>query len=141
MIRRPPRSTRTDTLFPYTTLFRSVRPDSGSLAQARPKGPCPSLSPASEAGSPTSNAGHRPQMQADTHLVRHLIRSDVVRQRLRPRTGRILVYGSRRRCHQRPRTETQGYHSHNQPHRKTVGEGQGGSVRVDTGGSSIITKK
>src|SRR3546814_7355059 len=26
MIRRPPRSTRTDTLFPYTTLFRSVRP-------------------------------------------------------------------------------------------------------------------
>src|SRR3546814_10793913 len=26
MIRRPPRSTRTDTLFPYTTLFRSHRP-------------------------------------------------------------------------------------------------------------------
>src|SRR3546814_19362544 len=27
MIRRPPRSTRTDTLFPYTTLFRSGRVD------------------------------------------------------------------------------------------------------------------
>src|SRR3546814_20001177 len=26
MIRRPPRSTRTDTLFPYTTLFRSIPP-------------------------------------------------------------------------------------------------------------------
>src|SRR3546814_18255946 len=26
MIRRPPRSTRTDTLFPYTTLFRSSLP-------------------------------------------------------------------------------------------------------------------
>src|SRR3546814_6886274 len=26
MIRRPPRSTRTDTLFPYTTLFRAVEP-------------------------------------------------------------------------------------------------------------------
>src|SRR3546814_5047285 len=26
MIRRPPRSTRTDTLFPYTTLFRSTLP-------------------------------------------------------------------------------------------------------------------
>src|SRR3546814_12541046 len=26
MIRRPPRSTRTDTLFPYTTLFRSYSP-------------------------------------------------------------------------------------------------------------------
>src|SRR3546814_4498416 len=30
MIRRPPRSTRTDTLFPYTTLFRSAR-DGGTL--------------------------------------------------------------------------------------------------------------
>src|SRR3546814_15932671 len=27
MIRRPPRSTRTDTLFPYTTLFRSEGPE------------------------------------------------------------------------------------------------------------------
>src|SRR3546814_4152866 len=27
MIRRPPRSTRTDTLFPYTTLFRSAQAD------------------------------------------------------------------------------------------------------------------
>src|SRR3546814_17245249 len=40
MIRRPPRSTRTDTLFPYTTLFRSLvsqapveRPE---LAEAAP---------------------------------------------------------------------------------------------------------
>src|SRR3546814_6479064 len=31
MIRRPPRSTRTDTLFPYTTLFRS-RPTTGPTA-------------------------------------------------------------------------------------------------------------
>src|SRR3546814_6227096 len=31
MIRRPPRSTRTDTLFPYTTLFRSV-PNRDSVA-------------------------------------------------------------------------------------------------------------
>src|SRR3546814_5230883 len=29
MIRRPPRSTRTDTLFPYTTLFRSPPPSKG----------------------------------------------------------------------------------------------------------------
>src|SRR3546814_5775163 len=33
MIRRPPRSTRTDTLFPYTTLFRSAR---GSARHSRP---------------------------------------------------------------------------------------------------------
>src|SRR3546814_13349759 len=33
MIRRPPRSTRTDTLFPYTTLFRSPRSDGGRFEQ------------------------------------------------------------------------------------------------------------
>src|SRR3546814_7067785 len=33
MIRRPPRSTRTDTLFPYTTLFRSVHVTMTTLAQ------------------------------------------------------------------------------------------------------------
>src|SRR3546814_1111833 len=33
MIRRPPRSTRTDTLFPYTTLFRS--PGSGSIRRSK----------------------------------------------------------------------------------------------------------
>src|SRR3546814_13744242 len=33
MVRRPPRSTRTDTLFPYTTLFRSLQdPQPGALA-------------------------------------------------------------------------------------------------------------
>src|SRR3546814_6368280 len=32
MIRRPPRSTRTDTLFPYTTLFRSI---AGPVGAAR----------------------------------------------------------------------------------------------------------
>src|SRR3546814_12172257 len=32
MIRRPPRSTRTDTLFPYTTLFRSAGAGAGLIA-------------------------------------------------------------------------------------------------------------
>src|SRR3546814_5076244 len=31
MMRRPPRSTRTDTLFPYTTLFRSARSEAATL--------------------------------------------------------------------------------------------------------------
>src|SRR3546814_6738913 len=31
MIRRPPRSTRTDTLFPYTTLFRSEQVKAGQI--------------------------------------------------------------------------------------------------------------
>src|SRR3546814_5004731 len=36
MIRRPPRSTRTDTLFPYTTLFRSVLATIAFIACAYP---------------------------------------------------------------------------------------------------------
>src|SRR3546814_19760734 len=35
MIRRPPRSTRTDTLFPYTTLFRSSRASPARAAPVR----------------------------------------------------------------------------------------------------------
>src|SRR3546814_20670926 len=39
MIRRPPRSTRTDTLFPYTTLFRSLFPlVSAAVASVLPLG-------------------------------------------------------------------------------------------------------
>src|SRR3546814_1740188 len=35
MIRRPPRSTRTDTLFPYTTLFRSAGHAGGAVRRRR----------------------------------------------------------------------------------------------------------
>src|SRR3546814_2617778 len=55
MIRRPPRSTRTDTLFPYTTLFRSCpssaspvaashldqSPRPGEIGSCRPSSCCP----------------------------------------------------------------------------------------------------
>src|SRR3546814_21028420 len=51
MIRRPPRSTRTDTLFPYTTLFRSsagrgrVRRGGGRIRRCQ-RGTCPGCCPA-----------------------------------------------------------------------------------------------
>src|SRR3546814_9381601 len=51
MIRRPPRSTRTDTLFPYTTLFRS-----GGRAT----------------GQPAAGAGRRPRPRHPHRLVQHL---------------------------------------------------------------------
>src|SRR3546814_5724665 len=47
MVRRPPRSTRTDTLFPYTTLFRS--------RHGAPGGPVPGAGPRGLAG--RGNAG------------------------------------------------------------------------------------
>src|SRR3546814_8509379 len=64
MIRRPPRSTRTYTLFPYTTLFRSQRLPRGRRSRrivVRPKSfetrnaSCPSSLPAESGG--TSSAG------------------------------------------------------------------------------------
>src|SRR3546814_5393728 len=41
MIRRPPRSTRTDTLFPYTTLFRSSRCEGAGPCRCGGEGGCP----------------------------------------------------------------------------------------------------
>src|SRR3546814_968173 len=55
MIRRPPRSTRTDTLFPYTTLFRS--PSARLLAGDRLASKAGSPSPAP--GAQRSRAGWR----------------------------------------------------------------------------------
>src|SRR3546814_10588326 len=44
MIRRPPRSTRTDTLFPYTTLFRSIIPRAKLLSISHTPSPLISVS-------------------------------------------------------------------------------------------------
>src|SRR3546814_8652804 len=48
MIRRPPRSTRTDTLFPYTTLFRSRHKADAPDCRTDPGG-----------GRPASRSSHR----------------------------------------------------------------------------------
>src|SRR3546814_14300149 len=71
MIRRPPRSTRTDTLFPYTTLFRSyIAADRNIVDVIRSYAPgfifTTSLSPVLVAGALAS--------------VRHLKQSDVERE-------------------------------------------------------------
>src|SRR3546814_4213814 len=62
MIRRPPRSTRTDTLFPYTTLFRSGagggEPPVSTKGKARSIGSCPSL--------PGGGRRANPQRQSST---------------------------------------------------------------------------
>src|SRR3546814_14452593 len=56
MIRRPPRSTRTDTLFPYTTLFRSPR-------RHRPGGPAEGAGAAGRAREPRSEE-HTSELQS-----------------------------------------------------------------------------
>src|SRR3546814_6033290 len=67
MIRRPPRSTRTDTLFPYTTLFRSM-PGAASRWWRRRSRAWPTRPPAprtkSRARSPTRSEEHTSELQS-----------------------------------------------------------------------------
>src|SRR3546814_5104071 len=61
MIRRPPRSTRTDTLYPYTTLFRSNR--AVREASRAPPPACPPSSRRRSAASPRSEE-HTSELQS-----------------------------------------------------------------------------
>src|SRR3546814_12646627 len=63
MIRRPPRSTRTDTLFPYTTLFRSRRSIGGS-ARRRRFSSCRIFFSAGRASFPARSEEHTSELQS-----------------------------------------------------------------------------
>src|SRR3546814_5309709 len=66
MIRRPPRSTRTDTLFPYTTLFRSRQrgdPDRRRGDQRRVAAPCESTNGRGQ-GRLTRSEEHTSELQS-----------------------------------------------------------------------------
>src|SRR3546814_3431043 len=60
MIRRPPRSTRTDTLFPYTTLFRSTSVDVTDKGNPNLQGPMVQIQTVSETNNPHPE-GRQPQ--------------------------------------------------------------------------------
>src|SRR3546814_7188730 len=81
MIRRPPRSTRTDTLFPYTTLFRShpfpaarIRPV--DRRRAFPADPLWADEPGPRAGDARDEprAGARPRSEEHTSELQSLMR-------------------------------------------------------------------
>src|SRR3546814_5291567 len=65
MLRRPPRSTRTDTLFPYTTLFRSRRscPGTGTSPRRRPRCSCRRRTAARTGSAPRSEE-HTSELQS-----------------------------------------------------------------------------
>src|SRR3546814_11286669 len=118
MHRRPPSATRTDTLFAYTTLFRS-RPDRGTDAHG------------SVAVAPIGAAA----LGARALYARRTVRPPARCRRGRSRHCRCAMLrdrsvdgAGRRRC---PRAED----------RKSVVEGKSVSVRVDLGGRRIIKKK
>src|SRR3546814_6262594 len=66
MIRRPPRSTRTDTLFPYTTLFRSQRVEAQGL-NAGPAGCKSPAQPGGRNGPPFCVSGIQPRSRSEEH--------------------------------------------------------------------------
>src|SRR3546814_14981486 len=74
MIRRPPRSTRTDTLFPYTTLFRSPRrPGAGRVSPGRAR-ECRKRAAGSSGGAPAEDGTScvRAAAASDERLADHL---------------------------------------------------------------------
>src|SRR6056297_3832302 len=64
MRRRPPRSTRTDTLFPYTTLFRSA-----------PPAPAPAPAPSLPAPAPVPQIVRRSRSEEHTSELQSLRRN------------------------------------------------------------------
>src|SRR3546814_12320599 len=142
MIRRPPRSTRTDTLFPYTTLFLSLSPSS-SRQRARISGSC------------SSARSSRPLLSALTGLNRSWQRRE--QSRLANSTG-LIVIGE---IASEPRGFRRGLVAEHGPTRKRAsrlmrsdrtlarrggdrksgGEGKTVSGRVALGGRRTINKK
>src|SRR3546814_15226094 len=119
MIRRPPRSTRTDTLFPYTTLFRS--------------------SPTSKQGQRHERRAHWPR-QAGTRLP--LVRVEGRDHQVRgPRRRHCRKRGHVLHLRQAPVPVGMGEAILGGGDRTSVVSGKSVSVRVDLGGRRIIKQQ
>src|SRR3546814_7843143 len=90
MIRRPPRSTRTDTLFPYTTLFRSPP---RSRRAGRPGPPAEVARP--RAGGPRSEE-HTSELQS---LMRNSYAVFCLKQKKKNKTYLIFKYAKTLHLH------------------------------------------
>src|SRR3546814_18023743 len=122
MIRRPPRSTRTDTLFPYTTLFRSpaTAMDSDFSRHALRL----ERQPADARQNPGGRPGKWRPRSVGTRST-HGIAADLQRHLAGCRIGVATIVGS-------PASSAE--HGSKKIDRKSVVSGKGGSVRVDLGG-------
>src|SRR3546814_18236059 len=121
MIRRPPRSTRTDTLFPYTTLFRSL--DAGGRRHGDRHGR--RRRPHAGRGQPPRSASGRLRLLTEAGR-------QVVPGPPRGGPGRLPRPGDGRR---------QGPVLNGRRDRKSVVSGKRVSVRVDLGGGRHLKQK
>src|SRR3546814_11928866 len=118
MIRRPPRSTRTDTLFPYTTLFRSL----GEVARPRI---------------------HRIANFASEALMarRRLAGDELTVEPGRAGRRHLRIERQVRSRHERLPHLPLSVRPGSELDRKSVGSGKRVSVRVDLGGRRLLKKK
>src|SRR3546814_17187945 len=122
MIRRPPRSTRTDTLFPYTTLFRSPRAQRVVHEEAGTR----------DAADEEYQPRHHDRRENGVEE-----REAAVAQEVRRRLAHYVV-------DVHPASVMCAMHAADHRSfidRKSVVKGKSVSVRVDLGGSRIIKKK
>src|SRR3546814_18486294 len=122
MIRRPPRSTRTDTLFPYTTLFRSVHPHEPKAE----KHPCKYSGVFDLKYQAHQEHGQQPMNQPAAFLFTSA------------RDHHLTSRGGGQKVIEHGRLPTL---SVCQIDRKSVVSGKSVSVRVDLGGRSLIKKQ
>src|SRR3546814_17538208 len=128
MIRRPPRSTRTDTLFPYTTLFRSIpcwEVGWGSGLVPLPE-MCPQGAFTKKLSHPAPDA-RRPAGDRQVRPGRDQPQDDATRPIVRAETAAT-----------RAAAKDRGY---GPVARKSVVSGKSEPVSVDHGSSSTIKKK
>src|SRR3546814_19986842 len=117
MIRRPPRSTRTDTLFPYTTLFRSL------AAQHR------------------RTVAH---LHAGDGAERDLLarrRQDRQAREFADTVAQLARIADADRVAREPLHRLAGSLAADRADRQSLGEGKSVSVSVDLGGRRLINKK
>src|SRR3546814_12446893 len=114
MIRRPPRSTRTDTLFPYTTLVRSAIRRRRNRRASRWR---------------LNEGGHRPRAAARRDAGRRRCRRARAQVDIRADAGRAR--GGERRDRRRAPARKE---------RKSGVKGKRVSVRVDVGGRCHLNK-
>src|SRR3546814_20850341 len=138
MIRRPPRSTRTDTLFPYTTLFRSIgflqKSDDLLFAEPLLHVQSPSFQGLNSKAMRHSNKGRR-RYRSHRQAVRaiQMPASDLFEYRKSYRV-KIATFRPTRKL-QKSFGPIFG------KYRKGVGMGRGVSVRLDHGGRRLIRNK
>src|SRR3546814_8113458 len=120
MIRRPPSSTRTDTLFPYTTLFRSRRAGAPRGVRARRGHPHGHRGRGARQGSGDADEG-RAQRRQDGQLRDHLRRSEEHTSELQS-LMRIsyAVFCLKKKKKQKTKNTTHDYKQYNQTDTNTT---------------------